>query len=378
MRIGGRSLSTVTMTIVCVAVAATAMAQTAPLNSGSQPPAQSASARPAGWEIEGYGGLSITRLPAGGTSTLPRPGPGITTSSPIFPSRQVPSWFFGDGTVLLNGVNTEFEVPQRITPLETILTSIGSDRSSGAALGLRLRRGLGSRWAAELSIDVLTGSAALTDDIRAGIETTRASYESAFQALFETGPLADPRVTATATESDESGRAIGVTGALIFRAGSIAGLEPYLTMGGGILSGAGSGSSATLTGTYSFSVQGEVPIAETDRVTVRFTHDTTPVGVVGGGVRRRVSERWGFSIDGRVFIGRNGTGVRLDAEPAVTTGAPPGFIESFTTPSIQFSNDISTGRQSTLSGTPLDDFPLFKGSGIQTRVLVTVGVFTRF
>ena len=378
MRIGGRSLSTVTMAIVCVAVAATATAQTPPQDPARPTPAASASARPVGWEIEGYGGFSMTRLPAGGTSSLPRPGPAITTSSPIFPSRQVPSWFFGDGTTLLNGVNAEFEVPQRITPLESILATIGSDRTSGAALGLRVRRGLSPRWAAELSLDVLTGSAALTDDIRAGIETTRASYESAFQALFETGPLADPRVTATATVSDQSGRAIGVTGALIYRAGSIAGVEPYLTMGGGILSGAGSGSSATLTGAYSFSILGEVPIAETDRVTVRFTHDTTPVGVVGGGVRRQVSGRWGFSIDGRVFIGRNGTGVRLDAEPAVTTGAPAGFIESFTTPSIQFSNDVSTGRQSTLSGTPIDDFPLFKGSGIQTRVLVTVGVFTRF
>ena len=79
-----------------------------------------------------------------------------------------------------------------------------------------------------------------------------------------------------------------------------------------------------------------------------------------------------------MFIGRNGTGVRLDAAPAVTTGAPAGFIESFTTPSIQFSNDVSTGRQSSLSGAALDDFPLFKGSGIQTRLLITVGVFTRF
>jgi hypothetical protein len=377
MRIGGRSLRAVILGILCVGAAATARAQTPPQPSRPTP-AQSEPTRGAGWEIEGYGGLSITRLPAGGTSSLPRPGPAITTSSPIFPSRQVPSYFFGDGTTLLNGVNAEFEVPQRITPLEAILTSIGRDQTSGAAFGLRVRRGLRPRWAAEFSVDLLTGSAVLTDDVRDGIADTRASYEAAFLALFETGPLTSPRVSATATVSDGSRLDIAATGALVLRAGSIGGLEPYLTMGGGILAGAGPAPSATLEGAYSFSVLGEVPIAETDRVTVRFSHETKPVGVLGGGVRRRVTDRWGFSIDGRVFIGRGGTGVRIDAQPTVTTGAPPGFIESFTTPSIQFSNDVSTGRQSTLSGTALDDFPLFRGRGIQTRVLVTVGVFTRF
>ena len=44
----------------------------------------------------------------------------------------------------------------------------------------------------------------------------------------------------------------------------------------------------------------------------------------------------------------------------------------------RYSNDPATGRQSTLSGGPLDGFVAFEGTGVQTRVLVTVGVFVRF
>ena len=50
-----------------------------------------------------------------GSLTLPAAGAPIVTSSPIFPSRQVPSWIFGDGTTLLNGVNADFGIAARIT-----------------------------------------------------------------------------------------------------------------------------------------------------------------------------------------------------------------------------------------------------------------------
>ena len=53
-----------------------------------------------------------------GTRTLPPAGPPIVTSSPIFPSRAVPSWFFGDGASLLNAVNAEFDLAAQVTPLD--------------------------------------------------------------------------------------------------------------------------------------------------------------------------------------------------------------------------------------------------------------------
>ena len=92
----------------------------------------------------------------------------------------------------------------------------------------------------------------------------------------------------------------------------------------------------------------------------------------------RGSAVWGFRIDGRVLIGPANGRLVIDATPAVTTGAPADFIETATNPNIQFSNSPATGRQSTLSGPPLDGFTAFKATGVQTRVLITVGIFVRF
>src|SRR5262249_45995123 len=104
----------------------------------------------------------------------------------------------------------------------------------------------------------------------------------------------------------------------------------------------------------------------------------TWVAVMGGGVRRSISDRWGVRIDGRLFIDGYGARVTLDADPLVARGTPTGFIESFTHPAIQFSNDPSTGRQSSLSGPRLQGFATFTGAEVQVRALVTVGVFSRF
>ena len=49
--------------------------------------------------------------------------PRIATSSPLFPSRQVSSWLFGDGAALLNDVAAEFGLTERISPLDAVLAS---------------------------------------------------------------------------------------------------------------------------------------------------------------------------------------------------------------------------------------------------------------
>jgi hypothetical protein len=155
-----------------------------------------------------------------------------------------------------------------------------------------------------------------------------------------------------------------------------------VTFGGGMLSGMGDVASVTLEGDYRFVIAPEsgssVPIHETDRITLRFEHSTTFVGLAGGGLRKQMSDRWGFRIDGRVFIGPANSRLLIDATPTVTPGSPAGFIETTTNPNIQFSNDSATGRQSTLSGPALDGFTAFKSTGIQTRTLITFGVFVRF
>ena len=89
----------------------------------------SAAAQVPNWEIEGYGGVVAARTASGGSRTLPAPGLPIVTSNPIFPSHQVPSWFFGDGVALLNGVNGELGAAGRITPLDAAFGDVAARTS---------------------------------------------------------------------------------------------------------------------------------------------------------------------------------------------------------------------------------------------------------
>src|SRR5207244_869374 len=99
--------------------------------------------------------------------------------------------------------------------------------------------------------------------------------------------------------------------------------------------------------------------------------------LLGGGLRRDLSSRVALTIDARWLMGPDSTRVQIDAQPSSVHGTPAGFVESFTNPVVQFSNDPSTGRQSTLSGPPVRDFTLFRG-GVQARGLVTIGAVIQF
>jgi hypothetical protein len=78
-----------------------------------------------------------------------------------------------------------------------------------------------------------------------------------------------------------------------------------------------------------------------------------------------------------MLVGPDTTRIRLDATPTVTRGTPAGFIESFTNPAIQFSNDPSIGRVSSLSGAPLQGVEVFKG-GVIARTIIGVAIARRF
>ena len=338
--------------------------------------AQTASAQ-ISWEIEGVGGVSIPRLPAGGDAALPPPGATITTTSVLFPSRAVPSWFFGDGAALLNGVNGRFGVTP-ITPLDAALGAVGLNSSTGPAFGVRLRRGLTRNWTLEAGLDVLRGSADITDELIVAAEATRASFESAFGALFGTSSLlVNPQVSATVSPPSGSSRDIAVTGALVRSFGTIGAFQPYVTLGGGLLTSTGD-ATLTLRGRYQFSIAGEVPIDESDTLTIRATQDQTFVALVGGGVRRDLSPRLGFRLDARALIGAQGSRLLVDATPEIAQGSPADFIESLTNPAIQFSNHPSTGRRSSLGEPNLDGFAVFTGTGTQIRTIITAGIYFKF
>jgi hypothetical protein len=334
-----------------------------------------ASAQPRRWEVEGAIGVAAGAL-SSGSSVLPAPGPPIATSSPLFPSRQTSSWLFGDGAQLLNSVNTAFGLSQQVQPLDSALQSLGLD-ATGLAVSFRARRTLTRRFSLEFSLDLLAESAHLSDTLVSAASASRDSVKSAMTALLSTGPFANAVVDATSATGNGTSRGIATTGALVWQFRSGSAWAPYATFGGGVLGGSGDLPSVTVQDTYRLSILGSVPIAETDRVTLHYEHDNALIGVIGGGLRHDVSDGWGWRVDGRVFVGGRSPRLLLDAAPSVTTGSPAGFIESFTNPSVQFSNNASTGRQSTLSGAPIQGFEAVSG-GRETRVLVTFGFFRRF
>jgi hypothetical protein len=335
-------------------------------------------ARPT-WTVEIYGGFGAGRVSTGGTSALPNPGAPITTSSPIFPSWEVPSWFFGDGAAFLNNVNQEFSLTDRITPLDAALDRSGLAASGAPYFGVRFRRPLTMlqrRFAIEAGVDVMAASARIGSDLQAAAGVSAASFESAFGALLATGPFTNAAVDATTTVAGGTSREIVLTGGLEYEFAPFASLTPYVVGGGGLIVQAGTSPAVTLTGHYEFLIAGAVPINETDQLTLRHEQRTGLVGMAGGGVRRAISDRWTVQIDARALFGRDRSSLVIDAAPVSVTGTPPGFVESFTYPNLQFSNHPSTGRQSTLSGS-LQGFEAFTG-GFQTRIRITIGVSTRF
>jgi hypothetical protein len=245
-------------------------------------------------------------------------------------------------------------------------------------VGVRVRRRLTDRFSAEISVDAFTRPEDTVAGLQETIDSARASFRTAFTDLLATGPFSGIIVDATgATASETRRRETAATLALNARFPPHGGLVPYLTFGGGILTGRGTLPSASLAGRYIFSILGEVAIDETDRVSLRYTRGAAFVAVLGAGLQRDMSDRWGIRIDGRMLLGPDTTRIVIDAAPSITRAGPSGFVESFSNPAVQFSNDSSTGRRSTLSAPALQGFEVFTG-GLQTRTLVTVGVFRRF
>jgi hypothetical protein len=326
------------------------------------------------WEVDLYGGAAA-RAASAGKQTLPSAGPAIVTSNPLFPSREVPSWLFGDGTSLVNAVNEEFGGSARVTPLDALFARVSGGTS--AVAGARVRRGMSPRTSFEISVDVLGRARVAPSDLAAAIESTRQSFADIFSELLRSGPFTSVVVDAAADVASGARREIAATAALNTDLRSFGSLMPYLTIGGGIITATGPQPGATLTGRYRFSILGQVPIDESDRVTVRFERPIALAAVVGAGLRHELSERWALRVDLRAFVGPDSTRVRITAEPANQPATPAGFVESFTNPSIQFSNDPALGRRSSLGAPGLDRVVVFSG-GVQARTVVTVGVSRRF
>jgi hypothetical protein len=339
------------------------------------------------WEVEVHGGGTFANSPADGTSAMPQPGQPFTTLA-LAPSRRSSSWYFGDGAALLNAVNAYFFLPStsRITPLDPVLTKAGATRGNGGTYGFRISYAVTPRFAAEFNLDASQSRLKLTDALLAGVEASRASFTSAWNGLISTGGgfiFTEASTTSTSAINAEGGRQLLTTGALVINLATQGNTIPYVTIGAGALSTSGELPSATLTGNYRFDslnalAPGRFPVNETDVVRIRVAADTRFATVAGGGIKFMRSARWGARADVRAHISKNAVNLLLDATPTVASQIPAGAIASFTIPSLQFSNNASTGVQSSLSGPPISGFRTFSGSGTEVHLSVTGGIIFRF
>jgi hypothetical protein len=339
---------------------------------------QGSSAAQPRFEIEGYGGLG--RFFDAGTASLSLPPAGapITTSSPMAPSRRVSTWMFGDGAALLNDAMAQLELANRITPLDSIMAEIGRGAANQSSMGARIRYRTAPRVWTELAVDVTSRAVGAPGSLEESAQATRASFVATFNELLASGPFTNRSVSAIAASDAGEWREITTSLAANIELGRSARFMPYLTMGGGWIARTGAQQTISLTGQYSARIAGVVPIDESDRVTVRARASNAPAIIAGAGVTSAAGGRVVFRIDARVITANRSIGATVSADPLVVSASPADYIESFTNPSIQFSNNASTGRQSTLSGGAIVDYPVARSTRLQARGLITFGIGIRF
>lgn len=346
-----------------------------------------------GWEVEVHGGwLSIPEI-SGGTTSLPAPGASFLTfpglaGSPS--SRRASSWLFGDGSQLLNsilGSNPGFNLPQRITPLDTVLNNPLANRRSGGNVGFRVSRDLTPRFAAEFNFDYAQTPVEVRSGVQAALDTTTNSFRSAFQneAFLPSLLFTGKTVTASNSLQVEDGSEILTTGAVRVNLLTQGRFRPYVTGGAGIVKQRGGAPTASATGAYSFQIQvpglGLFPMNERDVVAIRQTFDESMfVGVVGGGVNIPINPHSGIRVDVRAHLGGTTDRTLVSATPDVAIAAAAFQIASLTNPSISFSSFQPSipVPPSTLSGPAITDFTTFEASKTRTHTLFAFGYYFRF
>jgi hypothetical protein len=332
------------------------------------------------WSFEVFGGFGLGANPSGdGTTEFPA-GATFTTEAGL-PSRAIPSWYFGDGAVLFNQVRAQFaslfnvNVPQIVT-LDPLFADGGLERQGGAAFGVRLTRKLTPRYSLEFGLQRHQGKLTVSDSARGAIEASRASFDQALRGLLGTIPQAGLQVSSSADLPDTTTAPQTAITAVLNIALAQKRLAPYLSVGVGWVTNSAETMTVRLRGSYQFRFFDTNPFNETDNVTIRTTDgDSSIIGVFGGGALYELSARQGLRFDVRIHAGTTGIASELDAGPTVVTGSPTLALPSITNPSVQFSNtpSLTTSLSGRMSGQTV-----FTGSGLDTRVNLTVGYFIRF
>jgi hypothetical protein len=348
--------------------------------------APSASAQERPWALEFELGATAGSDPVGGTAT-PLP-PGVTFVIPgSLPgaeqrSRQVPSWFFGDGVQLFREATR-----QTLSGIDDAITRNPVRSDGGATVGLRFTRRVLSRVSVGGSLGYGPGTS-LEPAAVAALENAAASFQTSFRAL----PARTRDVSAVATVSSSSTNELAATAIVSYDFRDAGTVVPFVVGGIGVVSRIGDASSAHVEGAYvveSPGVVNGVPIAVSEHDVVDVGYDLNDHGLlstIGGGLRIALTPRWLLRVETRASFVRQHVDVLVSASP--TTDPPPPnvaaaiFVGSPT--SLSFSNFAVATRPpptiipSSLSGPALDDFVSFSGSGTATRFSVSAAIGVRF
>jgi hypothetical protein len=214
----------------------------------------------------------------------------------------------------------------------------------------------------------------------ADIEQSRASFVSAFGALFAASPqlYGSPNVTATTTTQTSAGGEFDSTVALILTKAS-GRIRPYVTGGAGERWTLGTAESVNVTGRYTFTTPSGAPIDERDSVTILYHQGPSPIMAFSGGARIVATAHAGLRVDARITVGKDRDAVSIDVTPASEPGTPAGFVlqpSTRTNPPLVFSNTPS--QPTTLSGPPFANLPTATGTGVRRTWTVTAGWFWTF
>ena len=319
-----------------------------------------------------------------GAGTLPAPGAAIGTGT-VVNSRAVSSWYFGDGAALFNQTFRPGNAAQ-LTPLDPALTEGGPVRPVGPSLGFRLAVPLTRRLSAEIDVEENFGHPGLKSSTHAAIETSTASFLSAWTAVLAPA-TSTSAVSSKSLVPEGAGTQQLVSAALTFEFRDTGTVVPYVSLGGGIVSTRGDGITATLVGNYHFTVQADaaiVPFSETDSVAVHYSEGgASYVALFGGGIKHQLSPHQGVRLGARLYLGHDRSTIAVDARPSKQLGSPAGVVDlvvvngaGVVSPTaVQFST--VAGVPSSLRDT-IEGFQTFAGSGWRAQLGLSVGYYVRF
>ena len=310
-----------------------------------------------------------------GDSRTPADGPTFIMADGSTPSRNVSSWYFGDGTELLNQVLAQRGLGSMKALDRTPGWPVPS--SSGPAVGARLARHLkGGVWF-ETSVDVGLDGLSFDDAVTERIEATRADFETAFRALAGSASSVITASTVTsAADLASGGRRLLVSGVVQYR-GSERVVRPVLLAGVGVSSTVGSPATLTLTGTYRLTTPGQAVIEETDTMRLRYQASNSLVWIFGGGVMHDLSRSSAYRIELRVLATTaTKLSAELEASPSRLTASPGGVVVlNSTSPGLQFSS--SAAFMSSLSQ-PRPPFDAFSGEGSSFQLALSASYVRKF